>query len=441
MHSWTLFSPIRLCGVLLVLVGAPAMAGVAGMGTAEVTVNFITQKLGVTATFANQPGDIPNVNLGTLAPFSATGVKVSNVDVLTGGSFVAPFTNGTDAFTADGDVACPAAGCATLPGVFGFVGQLDPTELQISLLPSDKVYTFDGSATCTGNAVIGANCSGPFALNFFSPTDFQPGAQVVIPNSDTYFDPSLGIVRHLDTRVTLSNVTTAGTLDVTAFSRERGTIPAPYVTSTDDGFNAIYFDIATGAIFTDAEICVVVDANRDGIVDGTHTPVSHLEGLHFVGNAFVLETIHIDGIYACLTVNSLSPFALVASPPPTTTTITSTTSTTITTTTTTIPACSTALDCLGRVKNSIDCPGGLDPKLGSFINKKLASASARLTKAEAKPTKAAKFGKQARTLLTVIDHKAAALAKRKKKPISAECSDSVNAAVAPVLQAIAAGQL
>jgi hypothetical protein len=33
------------------------------------------------------------------------------------------------------------------------------------------------------------------------------------------------------------------------------------------------------------------------------------------------------------------------------------------------------------------------------------------------------------------------LAKRKKKPISAACSDSVNAAVAPVLQAIAAGQL
>ena len=448
MHSWTLSSPIRLCGVLLALAVAPAMAGVAGTGTAEVSIDLVHQKLGVTATFGNQAGDIPNVNLGTLRPFSAMGVKLTNVDFLTGASFVVPFTNGTDSFNADGDVACPATGCATIPGVFGFVGQLDPTQLHVSLLPSDKIYTFDGSATCTGNAAVGYNCSGPFALNFFSPTDFQPGAQVVIPNSDTYFDPSLGIVRHLDTRVTLSDVTTAGTLDVTALSRERGAIPSPYVTSTD-GFNAIYFDVATGAIFTDAEICVVVDANRDGIVDGTQTPVSRLEGLHFVGNAFMLEPIHIDDIYACITVHSLSPFALVARPPASassTTTTTSVTSTTATagvpaTTTTTIPACSTALDCLGRVKGSIDCPGGLDPKLGSFIGKKLGAASARLTKAEAKPTKAAKFGKQARNLLTAIDHKAAALAKRKKKPISAECSDSVNAAVAPVLLAIAAGQL
>jgi hypothetical protein len=444
MQSWTLSSPFRLCGMLLALAAAPAMAGVAGTGTAQVTVNFITQKLGITATFANQAGDIPNVNLGTLAPFSATDVKVTNVDVLTGGSFVVPFTNtpnGTDSFTADGDVACPATGCTTLPGVFGFVGQLDPAQLDVSLLPSDKIYTFDGSATCTGNAVIGANCSGPFALNFFSPTDFPPGNPVVIPNSDTYFDPSLGIVRHLDTRVTLSNVTTPGTLDVTAFSRERGAIPAPYVTSTADGFNAIYFDIATGAIFTDAEICVVVDANpQDGIVDGTRTPVSRLEGLHFVGNAFVLETIHIDGIYACLTVNSLSPFALVASPPPATTS-TTTTLGAPTTTTTTIPACTTALDCLGRVKASIDCPEGLDPKLGSFIDKKLGAASAKLTTAQAKPTKATKFGRQAKIVLTAIDHKAVVLAKRKKKPISAECRDSVTTAVAPVLQAIAAGQL
>jgi hypothetical protein len=446
MQSWTLSSPFRLCGMLLALAAAPAMAGVAGTGTAQVTVNFITQKLGVTATFANKAVDIPNVNLGTLAPFSATDVKVTDVDVLTGGSFVVPFTNapnGTDSFTADGDVACPATGCTTLPGVFGFVGQLDPGSLHVSLPLPDKIYTFDGSATCTGNAVIGANCSGPFALNFFSPADVQPGSPVI--QNDTYFDPSLGIVRHLDTRVTLSNVTTPGTLDVTAFSRERGAIPAPYLTSTTDGFNAIYFDVATGAIFTDAEICVVVDADpQDGIVDGTRTPVSRLEGLHFVGKAFVLETIHIDGIYACLTVNSLSPFALVVSPPPATTSSTTSTTTTLgapTTTTTTIPACTTALDCLGRVKASIDCPEGLDPKLGSFIDTKLGAASAKLTKAEAKPTKATKFGKQAKIVLTAIDHKAVVLAKRKKKPISAECSDSVTAAVKPVLQAIAAGQL
>lgn len=43
--------------------------------------------------------------------------------------------------------------------------------------------------------------------------------------------------------------------------------------------------------------------------------------------------------------------------------------------------------------------------------------------------------------MTAIDHKATMLLKRKKKPISAACRASIGEAVAPVLQAIAAGQL
>ena len=93
------------------------------------------------------------------------------------------------------------------------------------------------------------------------------------------------------------------------------------------------------------------------------------------------------------------------------------------------------------MKASIDCPEGLDPKLGAFIDRKINAASAKLAKAEAKPTKATKFGKQARILMTAIDHKAAVLANRKKKPISAECSASVGAAGGTGLQAIGAGQL
>src|SRR5262249_38316998 len=181
-----------------------------------------------------------------------------------------------------------------------------------------------------------------------------------------------------------------------------------------------------------------------GIGEGSSRGVSRLAGLHFVGKAFVLETIRIDDIYACLTVNSLSPFALVASPAPATTSSTITTTTVpgpTTTTTTTIPGCVTARDCLGRLKASVDCPEGLDPKLGSFIDNKVGAALAKLAKAEAKPTKAAKFSKQARNLVNAIDHKAAMLLKRKKKPISSACQQSVGEAVAPVLQAIEAGQL
>jgi hypothetical protein len=165
--------------------------------------------------------------------------------------------------------------------------------------------------------------------------------------------------------------------------------------------------------------------------------------VHFVGKAFVLETIRIDDIYACLTVNSLSPFALVASSAPATTSTTMTTTVPgpTTTTTTTIPGCVTARDCLSRLKASVDCPEGLDPKLRSFIDNKVGAALAKLAKAEAKPTKKAKFSKQARNLVNAIDHKAAMLLKRKKKPISPACRQSVGEAVAPVLQAIEAGQL
>src|SRR5262245_986735 len=98
MDSWMLPSPFRLCGALLALAAAPALAGVAGTGTATVTVDFLNQKLGVTAAFANQPGDLQNVNLGTLPQFKATGVSLTNVDVLTGASFMVPFTGGANGF-------------------------------------------------------------------------------------------------------------------------------------------------------------------------------------------------------------------------------------------------------------------------------------------------------------------------------------------------------
>ena len=191
---------------------------------------------------------------------------------------------------------------------------------------------------------------------------------------------------------------------------------------------------------------MVVDADLDGIVDGTRTPVSKLAGLHYVGNAFVLQDTRIDGKYACVTVTSLSPFALVAQPDTTTTTLpttgsttTTTPSTTPTTTTTTTLPCATARECLSGLKSSVDCPGGLPASLGSFIDKKVGAAEAKLSQAVSKPTKAKKFTRVARTLLKAIDKKAAALAKKKKNGISAACRDSVGQALAPTLGRIDAG--
>src|SRR5262249_26447278 len=153
MDSWKHRSVFWIGGTLLALSAAPAMAGIAGTGTAEGSVHFSAQKLGVTPTCADQAGDIQGVNLGPLAPFMATDVKLSNADVRTGGSFVVPFANSTSSFEADGDVACPATGCATIPGKFAFVGSLNHANLNVSLLPSHKSCTFSGAADCTGNAV------------------------------------------------------------------------------------------------------------------------------------------------------------------------------------------------------------------------------------------------------------------------------------------------
>jgi hypothetical protein len=451
-------STFRLAGTRVALTWAallasPVLAGVAGTGTATVQVNFITQKLSVMATFANGARDLPAVNLGTLAPFSATGVSLSNPNVATGASFKVPFANATDSFRAVGDVACPAAGCTAINDTYAFVGILDMVD--VSLLPADFFYTFDGSVACSGSSLSAVNCNGPFALNYFSPEPFEKGDRVVIPGTTSFYDPRLGIVRSFDTRVTLTDVPAADTLRVAGFSRERGAIPKPYVTSTDDGFESIFFDVATGAIFTNAEVCVVVDADLDGIVDGTRTPVSKLAGLHYVGNAFVLQDTRIDGQYACVTVTSLSPFALVAQPDTTTTTLPTTGSTTTTTplttltttttatpggptTTTTLP-CATARECLSELKSSVDCPGGLPASLGSFIDKKVGAAEAKLSQAVSKPTKAKKFTRVARTLLKAIDKKAAALAKKKKNGISAACRESVGQALAPTLGQIDAG--
>jgi len=172
--------------------------------------------------------------------------------------------------------------------------------------------------------------------------------------------------------------------------------------------------------------------------------VSRLAGLHYVGKAFVLENIRIDGPYGCMTVSSLSPFALVVNPPAATTTTTTlpgaTTTTTTTSTTTTLPPpCATARECLAEVRAAVECPEGLPTSLGSFLDKKLRAAGAKLEQA-ASGKQVTKRAKQAQALVRAVDKKAAALSRKKKKGISAACRASVGDALAPVLREIAAGR-
>jgi hypothetical protein len=68
------------CAVAALALGAsPALASVAGTGTAQVSVNFVTQKPGRHRhPRAPAAGKLHGVDLGTLAPFGATGVALTN---------------------------------------------------------------------------------------------------------------------------------------------------------------------------------------------------------------------------------------------------------------------------------------------------------------------------------------------------------------------------
>jgi len=161
-----------------------------------------------------------------------------------------------------------------------------------------------------------------------------------------------------------------------------------------------------------------------------------------------LENIRIDGPYGCMTVSSLSPFALVVNPPaattttttlPGATTTTTTTATTTSTTTTLPPPCATARECLAEVRAAVECPEGLPASLGSFLDKKLRAVGTKLEQA-ASGKQVTKRAKQAQALVRAVDKKAAALSRKKKKGISAACRASVGDALAPVLREIAAGR-
>jgi hypothetical protein len=69
------------------------------------------------------------------------------------------------------------------------------------------------------------------------------------------------------------------------------------------------------------------------------------------------------------------------------------------------------------------------------------AAITKLDRAASKPKKAARLTRQARTLIESIEKRAAALAKRRKKPISAACEQSAGQAVASVLGALDRGRL
>jgi hypothetical protein len=145
----------------------------------------------------------------------------------------------------------------------------------------------------------------------------------------------------------------------------------------------------------------------------------------------------------CGMVTSLSPFVVGVIPATTTTTIAQMTTTTTapsTTTTTTLPlgTCTDGVSCLNNALAASLCGSEvIHPKLRATLKMKLKKAKALLTKAgSADATKAAKLVAKVRTFIELLRTKADAFAARTKKPISADCRDSIRAALDQIDQAI-----
>jgi hypothetical protein len=430
---------IFLTSALAFLPLGPASASTAGTGTATVTVNLIAKTVSVSAVFDSATYDL-GVNLGPVGTVNATSIGLTNVNIATGASFSVPFSNASNSFTAVGDIACPSGGClAPASGPYAFVGFLQ--DVIVSLLPPGNLYVFDGSVTCTGSTTL--TCPGPFVLNAFAPSAVATGSQQTIDQAVSFRDPTTGTTRTFNARVILNGVSVGGILNIAGLSRYRGTIPARYAL-TSGAFRALYFDVSTNAAFTNGRICIEIDANQDGIVDGTTLTVDQLAILHDTSGAFAaVPLVFVDGFICADAVTTLSPFALVVDTTPPTTTTTLAPGATTTTTTTLPPACATARDCLSEATAAPLCDGTINPKLQKLITKKSGVARTKLQAATQtmKTKKAARLQSQARAAIAAILAKADQFTTKKKGAISSACRDAIKAAFTPVLDAINAGKI
>ncbi len=368
--------------ILVVSLLAPAgrtWALTAGTGMVMVHVSFgSTTRINVTATFDSHIYDLPGVNLGTVGTLSATSIALTDVNLGTGASFAVPFANGPNSFRAVGDIACPSGGCLALPGTYAFVGTLD--NVAVSILPTTHTYTFDGSVSCTGNVLSGVDCAGVFGLNAFDASTISPGADVTVDGSTTFFDPTIGMSSAFQTHIELMDVSGGSMVVVTGFSRLRGTIPAGYSVNTG-GFRALFLDVSTDAVFTSGRLCVRVDADGDGIVDGTSLRVDQLALLHFGSGSFAVVPLVFPTGFVCADgLVSFSPFVLLVNTAAVATTTTTTPSAT-TTSTTLASACSTIDACEAALDATLPSPATAASKKAKKVALKLGKLDGKARKA------------------------------------------------------------
>lgn len=433
-------------GTLLVLPPA-GNAEIAGTGTFGIAVHGGLPDVDFDGviTFDNAAHDVggTSVNLGSsIGTMNYMGTADVNTSTLSA-SFTVSATDGDPmpfSFAGDGGGACQTA---CINGSATFAGSLDsPITDPNNVLPNNFTYTFDGTVSIN---FLGMGAGGTVAINAFPSISTDMGADVMVPSgATTFFDTRADAAKSFDILLVFDNVSSAGgTTTFIGLTAVPGALPVGIVL---DSAVSRFVDIVSTAPETGMiDVCFnFPDANTDGIIDGTSIELSRLRVLHQTTPqaAFVdVTTSHTTG-QVCGQVGDLSPFVVGLIPTTTTTTIaqTTTTTTSTSTTTTTLPLgnCADGLSCVNTALGTSICGDeSIHPKLRATLKMKLKKAKALLTKAaSADATKAAKLVAKVQAFLDLLRTKADAFAARTKKPISAECRDSLRAAFDQVDQAL-----
>ncbi len=434
-------------GALLALPPALGRAEVAGTGT--FTLHLTDSSLpnvefdgGI--TFANAARDVGgmSVNLGTgvgmMTYLGTASVTVGTVSATF--TVSATDTNTPFAFTGGGGGACQTPLCVN--GTATFAGSLATVTDPGNVLPDNFTYTFDGSVFID---FFGMGPGGTVAINAFAPKMTGTGTDVMVESDPTtFFDTRAAAEKIFDALVVFEQVTVGGDTTFVALTTVPGALPAGV--SLDPAVSR-FVDIETSATNMGmVKVCFnFPDMEPDGIIDGTTIELARLRVLHKpTGTSAFVDVTTTPGMgQVCGVVPSLSPFVVGVSAPTTTTTIAQTTTTTTapsTTTTTTLPlgACADGVACLNSALGTSLCGSEvIHPKLRAIIKMKLKKARAQLTKAaNADATKAAKLVTKVRAAIVLVGTKADTFAARTKKPISADCRDSIRAALEQIGQAI-----
>jgi hypothetical protein len=320
----------------LALTAGPSIAlgGVAGTGTFSVTANLQSLPVALDGTLDFAPGTstISGIDLDTASLQFSGAASVGSgglvIDTHVSGSVMGAMLEAD----VDGTAVCENPGC--VGGVATFLGRL--SNVVGSVLPGDREYTLDASATLTLSSGT-LSGTGTFGLNGF-PRIAVPTGESGATVSDSFYDSIGGALDDFTIDLAFHDVPIACTANAAGFSNATGFPPS---------FKAIsvFVDVASDCEFSGVTACVHYDPADLGGADENDLVLLH--GSANGGFVNVTTEVDPDQDRVCGEVSSLSPLvvALEQVVPTTTSTSTVTTTTAVgqTTTTTVVPPTTTTV--------------------------------------------------------------------------------------------------